>query len=235
MKSTQPTIGVLGGLGPHTTSVFYLDVVERATKQKRPSMCIYSVPVSLKKEQQFVENGADKKYFEHLLLSGLKRLEKAGSTSVVLPCNTLHEFHSTLSEQTSLNFPNLIDLVAQEIKRRGWKEIFLLATSRTVATGLYQHALEKAGIVIHTPSASDQRALDHAITTVLQTNDTSSHQRFLEELLKKAPCQQLVLGCTDLQLLLPHGPNTIDSTRVLTDHVVELLAPEKSGAIEDLN
>jgi aspartate racemase len=223
MTNNKTTIGVLGGLGPHTTSVFYLDIIERATNVSRPSICIYSVPVSLQKEQSFIENGSDKRYFENLLKAGLTRLEKAGSTHVVLPCNTLHEFHDILSAQTTLKFPNLIKFVSKEIKEREWTEIFLLATSRTLSTKLYQNILTQEGIKIHTPSHQDQVLLDQAITTALQVKDTTTHKAFLNKLINKTPCKNIVLGCTDLQLLLPHGPRTIDSTRVLADSVVEII------------
>ncbi|MEK7538132.1 MAG: hypothetical protein AAB619_04145, partial [Patescibacteria group bacterium] len=63
------TIGILGGLGPETTSKFYLEVIRLATKKQRPALCIWSLPLNIKKEAEHIATGAHAEHFLTLLQS----------------------------------------------------------------------------------------------------------------------------------------------------------------------
>ena len=95
MKNTEtpPITGVLGGLGPDTTATFYLDLVDQATAEARPPICIWSLPLNLEKEAAFIATGEHREHIRKLLLEGAKLLERAGCDQIVIPCNTVHEFH----------------------------------------------------------------------------------------------------------------------------------------------
>jgi len=219
----RPIIGVLGGLGPETTATFYLDIVRAATVTERPPLCIWSIPLSLALEAEFIASGQHRAYLLAQLVDGVLRLERSGATRIVIPCNTVHEFHHELSVRTRVPVANLIELVAGEVRRRGWSEVFLLATSRTIATGLYQQALSSSHIAIRTPCAADQQQLDALIMGILGDRMNREHQRFLRRLIERAGTPNIILGCTDLQLLSPRAEHIIDSTAVLVDHVAEMV------------
>ena len=51
------TVGIIGGLGPETTSEFYLDLVfscQKKDKTHRPSIIIASVPLPYKIEEEAI-------------------------------------------------------------------------------------------------------------------------------------------------------------------------------------
>ena len=218
----KPTIGVLGGLGPATTAEFYLEVIRRATTYSRPPMCIWSVPLRLDKEREFIISGLHAEYLYLHLKKGAQALERAGSEHMVIPCNTVHEFHSRLSQEVSVPVVNLIDLVAEEVRKRQWRELFLLATSRTIKTRLYQTVLAKSGIAVHTPTAQEQIHVDDLITGLLGESSKPEHTSFLESLVGNAGANHILLGCTDLQLVFASSEDTIDSMAVLAQHTADL-------------
>lgn len=210
--------GILGGLGPDTTAKFYLDLVHEATEEERPALCIWNLPLNLKKEEGFVKFGQHREHYRELLFDGLKRLEKMGSTQIVIPCNTVHEFHPELAKATDLRFPNLIDIVAAEVKRRAWEKVLLLATSRTVETGLYQNSLE--GVDLITPEHEDQKKLDEIIMGLLGNREDEVNQDFLKRLMRQMGIENAILGCTDLQLSFAPSDTVIDSMQCLVRHLV---------------
>ena len=218
MKNLKHHItGILGGLGPKTTATFYLDLIKNATSTARPSLCIWSLPLDLEKERRFIEKGTHKTHYLKLLRNGVKALEKAGCTQVVMPCNTVHEFHAELQSITSIPFPHLIEIVATELKRRKWRKVLLLATSRTIRTRLYQDALKSSKIELVLPSLKDQKKLDQIIQGLLTPLDLSKQQDFLQNLIKESGTQKVLLGCTDLQIVLSPSRDVVDSMQCLVD------------------
>ncbi len=216
-KSKEHITGILGGLGPKTTATFYLDFIKSATIKARPGVCIWSLPLDLKKESEFISKGTHKKHYLTLLCEGVKALEKAGCTQIIMPCNTVHEFHAELQRIIKIPFPHLIKIVAQELKRRGWKKVLLLATSRTIKTRLYQNALSHSDVELILPSRTNQRKLDRLIQGLVSPEDFSKQKSFLLDLIKFSGTKNVLLGCTDLQLILPSSEEVVDSMKCLVD------------------
>ena len=222
-NSMKHVVGILGGLGPQTTAHFYVDLVRRATQKARPDACIWSLPLNLRREAEFIASGAHRLYLRRSLADGMLRLERAGSDFIVIPCNTVHEFHAELARRAEVPVVNLIDIVADEIVRRGWNRVMLLATSRTVATRLYHKSLGARGVQVDLPSDEDQRLLDQLIMGILGNSADDKHQQFLAELIDRAGTNNVILGCTDLQLLCRPTEAVVDSTEVLIQHTTKLL------------
>jgi len=87
------TLGIIGGLGPETTSEFYLDVVfscQKKDKTNRPSIIIASVPLPYEIEEDAIEKNTGIERCLPFLIKEAKRLEKAGVDFIVMPCNSLH-------------------------------------------------------------------------------------------------------------------------------------------------
>lgn|SRR3989344_3579190 len=214
----QRTIGILGGLGPETTAEFYLDLVRMATVRARPPACIWSLPLDLKKESEYISTGKHLGYYFSLLKRGALALQKAGCDRLVIPCNTVHEFHFRLAASVDVPVTNLIEIVGSTVQMRGWKKVFLLATSRTLQTQLYQNVFARRGISIVVPNPEDQRKLDSLIQGLLGNKSSTGHQEYLERMFSHSRVKHIVLGCTDLQLLFPAPDNVVDSMNALAVH-----------------
>jgi aspartate racemase len=218
-------IGVLGGLGPETTAVFYQDLVKAATEKERPGVLIWSLPLDVAKEAEYISAGKHTKYYFQQLRTGAHRLITGGADLIVIPCNTVHEFHPALSELISVPVSNLIEIAAQEVVQRQWRKVLLLATSRTLQTRLYQTALEKSGVEIRVPEPEEQKKIDALIQRALADGGTEEDVAFLESLQTKAGADGVLLGCTDLQLMFPPSETVIDSMRELVLHTAKLILP----------
>lgn len=225
-------IGILGGLGPATTAEFYQEIVGRPKTGERPAVCVWSLPLSLRKEAEYISCGKHRGYYLRLLRDGARALERAGSTEIVIPCNTVHEFRAAVASSVRVPIPHLMDLVADEAARRGWRSALVLATSQTRRTRLYHRALAARGIDARFPSEEDQLELDRVIRGLLGDDSGPAIQRRLAELVEGSGGKEVdgtILGCTDLQLaFLPDG-RVIDSMRVLAD---ACRTKEKAGPVE---
>ena len=75
------TVGIIGGLGPETTSKFYLDVslsCQDKDKMNRPLILIYSVSVPYIVEWEAIVEGRGEDRYVSLLTDAAKKLEGAG-------------------------------------------------------------------------------------------------------------------------------------------------------------
>lgn len=215
--TTQQPLGVLGGLGPKTTAEFYERLVAEATTGERPAVCIWSLPMNVEKEAKFIARGDFRGYFLHQLRDGTSRLLRAGCRRIVIPCNTVHEFHCELSRCSPVPITNLIEVVADEAVSRGWDRVALLTTSRTRRTRLYQKALARRGIGWVFPSEEEQVWLDDLIRGILGNVKASCQERLLCELIERMGETHVVLGCTDLRVS-GNSLEVIDSMQVLASH-----------------
>jgi aspartate racemase len=174
-------------------------------------------------ESEYIASGLHRRHYLRLLRQGACRLARTESDFIVIPCNTVHEFHPQIAKSVDVPVVNLIHVVAQDVPRRGWRRVVLRATSRSVQTRLYQQALVRAEVEIHVPTSEEQRELDALIQGLLGDRKEDKHQKFLERLIAKAGAKNIVLGCTDLQLLFPPSDAVIDSMAALVEHTARLL------------
>jgi len=222
------TLGVLGGLGPETTAAFYLNVINKATIKHRPSICIWSAPLNIKKESAYMASGANKPYYLEILKKGIKTLEDAGSDVIVIVCNTVHEFYHELQALTKIPIINLIDEVAHEVKSKYWKEALIFATSNIIQSKLYQRALEKVGVKLIVPNQKDQKIIDKLILKILHANaHTQADIDIISNIIEKYQCHYIVLACTDLFKFFPNKASVIDSTEVLVERSSQILLKQR--------
>lgn len=223
ISKKRKVVGVLGGLGPETTSEFYLDLIKSVQSARRPAIAIWSLPLNRRKEREYIASGKHTDHYWHELDKGAERLVNAGVDFIVIPCNTVHEFHSNLKKVVSVPVSNLIDIVSEEVRRRRWCKVLLLGTSRTLQTKLYQNSLKKGGVKICTPTKSEQKKLDSLIQRTLSFGVLDEDVKFLDSLRRKSGTKHVLLGCTDLQLLLPPSNEVIDSMHELVLHTSKII------------
>ena len=80
------TVGIIGGLGPETTSEFYLDIVfscYKKTKEARPGIIIASVPLPYQIEEDLIMRNKGKERYIPFLVNEAKRLEKADADFLI--------------------------------------------------------------------------------------------------------------------------------------------------------
>src|SRR6056297_3529720 len=143
------TVGIVGGLGPDTTSEFYLEIIKRSgalITEAYPSILVYSVPVPFEVERNIVKYGTGEEDMLPVLEQGVQLLEKGGADFIVIPCNTVHIFHARLEALLKVPLMNILDVTAQACRLRDWRRVGVLGTGKTLEHRLYEDALERAGL-----------------------------------------------------------------------------------------
>lgn len=226
LNKKMKTLGILGGVGPQTTSEVYLsviDLVRKSSAEKYPPIVIYNLPFPFIIEDEVIIQGKNSEKMLPYLIEGAKILEKSGASFGILPCNTLHKYIDNIRESVKMPFLSILDEVAKKTSSMRVKKVGVLATQSTVNSNLYKSVLEENRIEIIYPSELDQKVLNLTIVSLLKGEKNNQCgekiKKICENLIGKgAEC--ILLACTDLQLILSSiklSVPILDTTEVLIE------------------
>lgn len=218
------TIGILGGLGPETTTQFYLELIDISREQgltERPPIVVWSVPLPYELESRFISTGDGVDEYAVFLIDGAKRLERAGADFIVIPCNSVHVLINEVRQAVSIPVLSIIEETTSFVLGKDVQNIGLLATTATINVNLYTTPLVSRGVAVFTPDEDVQRALDHTITRLAQSNysddDNDVLKLVIRDLTEKG-AETILLACTDLQLLLKAAGTDFHDTENILAH-----------------
>jgi len=218
------TLGVLGGVGPQTTSKVYLAVIDAIRKSKQdkyPSIIIYNLPFPFSIENEAIIQGINSEKMIPYLIDGANILEKAGASFGILPCNTLHTYLNEIRGAVKIPFLSIIEETVLRLKSLKLKTVGILATQTSIDTKIYSNVLEKNGITILYPTKIEQKDINSIIVELITGEKKDLHSKKLEMIcgsLQERGAESILLACTDLQLATSNINSPIpiiDTTEIL--------------------
>lgn len=223
------TVGIIGGLGPETTSEFYLDLVfscQKKNKISRPSIIISSVPLSYKIEDDAISKNKGIERCLQFLTKEAKRLEKAGVDFIVMPCNSLHIFINEIRKSVNVPVLSIVEETVNFLKKNKMNKVGIVSTSATVKNKLYETAFNKNNIKYIAPDEFQQAKMGKIIHNLVIGQKNNKDREELIKIIndfenKEVDC--VILACTDLQLLNPKHPKLriFDTMKIFADATVE--------------
>lgn len=228
------TLGIIGGLGPQTTSKVYLSVISSIRKNgedKYPPILIYNLPFPFIIENEAIIQGINSEKMIPYLLDGARILEKSGANFGILPCNTLHKYIDQIRASVKIPFLSILEETVLFLKSKNIKRVGILATETTIQSKIYENILEENQIKVLYPSNSEQNIINSIIIKLLNEEVDDLYSKNIEMIcrsLKERGADSVLLACTDLQLAMTKvNSSIIDTTNILIDAAVrELLRKE---------
>src|SRR3989344_571843 len=178
------TIGIIGGLGPETTSEFYLDIVFSCQKKDRiarPSVLIARVPLPYQIEEDAISKNIGIERCLPFLVSEAKRLENAGADFIVMPCNSLHIFIKDIRNAVKVPVLSIVEETVKFLKKNNFNKVGVVSTSATIENKLYENAFKESGIGYETPDDFQRAKLGKFILNLV-TGQQNNKER--DELIK---------------------------------------------------
>lgn len=224
------SIGIVGGLGPETTSKFYLELLYKSfqlNETQRPPILMWSIPMDYKTEKDFIL-GKDKslKYIKYLK-EAVRRLEAGGVDFIVIPCNSVHIFLDQINKEISIPILSIVEETRKFLKKNNISKVGLLATTASIKNELYQKELKEHSIDVILPTNEDQQKMGEIINKLVRDEYSEIQKRELLKIifhLTDNNVDAVLLACTDLQLLTPkhNSVQIIDTMKVLVDSTVKM-------------
>lgn len=198
---------------------------EKLGKFIQPQISLHSH--SLKDYIEFIQSHDWDKVGELMVLSA-EQLSKAGADFAICPDNTVHMAFNMLNKKSPIPILSIIEITAKECASRGFKKVGLLGTKFTMESDLFNSTLSKYGIETITPNEFKMDTINSIIFNELgpgQINNTIGLKLvpFIEDL-KMQGCNAIILGCTELPLVLDDKNSplpTIATTTLLAKKALE--------------
>lgn len=208
------TIGLLGGMSWEST-VHYYQIINEEVRNKlgglhSAKIVLYSVDFSEIEQYQF--HGQWEKCGE-LLGKAAKCLETAGADFILICTNTIHKVAPQIASSIQIPMIHIADATADELKKCGIGRVGLLGTKYTMLQDFYKNRLADRGIDVLIPDEADVETINAVIFEELcvgKINEESrkKFQRMIEKL-KEAGAEGVILGCTELGLLIRQSDASI--------------------------
>ena len=169
-----------------------------------------------------------------LLATAARDLERGGAELLLLCTNTMHLVADQVQAAVSVPLLHLADTTAVAVRRAGLDTVGLLGTAFTMERAFYRDRLAGHGLRVLVPDGDDRAEVHRVVYEELclgVVSDTS-RRRYREVIgrLVEAGAQGVVLGCTEIELLVEPDDSPVPvfpTTRLHVEAAVAAsLAPE---------
>ena len=201
------TIGFIGGMSWESTVTYY-QIVNETVKCElgglhSAKVLLYSVDFAEIEEYQ-TKGEWDKS--AAVLAEAAQNLEKAGAGFIIICTNTMHKVATEIQKKISIPIIHIAEATADALKENGIEKVGLLGTKYTMTQEFYKSKLIEAGIEVVIPDEAGVTVVNDIIYNELCLGIISeeSKKKFVNIIkqLEKAGAQGVILGCTEIGLLI---------------------------------
>jgi aspartate racemase len=157
-----------------------------------------------------------------LMLSSAAKLTKAGADFLICPDNTIHQALDLVLPNSPLPWLHIAEEVSKQAQSRGYRKLGVLGTKYLMTGPVYPSKVKGFKLESMIPDEpTRERINDIIFNELVEGKFTDDSRRYFGEVidwLKQAGCDAVVLGCTEIPLLVEQQHSSLpilDSTRIL--------------------
>ena len=247
MTFPSPLIGILGGMGPRAG----LDLAEKLigltraqNDQDHIPFILFSLPEMVSDRTAFLL-GRQETNPAYAIAEQFEKMSSLGCTIAAMACNTAHAgpiFDVALEllrkKGIELRILNMVQETVTHIQKTGRhiRRVGILGTHGTYQTGLYDRALEAAGLEAILPASGYREDIHDAIYCIKEGSGpvaeaTAGRIHAAIQHLIGLGAGAVILGCTELPLAVRNeqidGIQILDPTRIIAEKLIRETWPDK--------
>ena len=226
----QKIIGLLGGMSWESSAEYYR-IINQAVRARLGGLAsarclMWSFNFA---EIEALQHAGKWDEATALLIEAARRLERGGADFALICTNTMHRMADAVQAAVAIPLLHIADPTAERIKARGFRRVGLLGTAFTMEQDFYKGRLAaRHGLEVLVPDAAD-RALVHRVIyeeLVQGRVEEASRQAYRAVMarLVAAGAEAIILGCTEIMLLVGEGDASVplfDTTAIHAEAAVE--------------
>jgi len=201
------TLGLIGGLSWFSTAAYYKTLNELVTSRlgghHSAKLLLYSVNAE---EFGLLAGKGDWEYIDKMFSQIALQLENAGADCIAICSNTPHIVADNLRKKIKIPLLHIAEETAKEIVKQNIKTIALLGTKFTMEHNFFKDKLSQYGLECIIPGNNDREYIHAAILNELTkgifTDETRSTFFHIIDKLKAQGAGGVVLGCTEIPMLI---------------------------------
>jgi aspartate racemase len=227
------TIGIIGGVS-WVSSAEYYRLMNEMVREKLGGL--HSAPILMfsiefgefSKQERMADRG-DWVLLIKTMLDAAQRLKRGGADFIVIASNTLNSQADLIKAKVGIPVLHIADATGERIRGKGLRTVALLGTKYTMEQPFYRERLRKYGIKVVIPEERERDYINRVIFDELcagKIKEESKKQfvRIIERLAKYEGAEGVILGCTEIPLLVKQADVNIpvfDTTEIHSAAAVE--------------
>lgn len=218
------TLGLIGGMSWESTVPYY-QVINRTVQERLGGL--HSAKVVLVSidfaELAPLQVAGDWEAAGAMMVDAARAVERAGADLLVLTANTMHKVAPAIEAAIGIPMLHIADPTAEAVRAAGLTRIGLLGTRFTMEERFYRdHLRDRHGLEVLVPGRADRDVVHRVIYEELcrgrfLESSRAEFRRIMADLVG-AGAQALVLGCTEIALLVGPEDSTVPQFDTATLH-----------------
>jgi aspartate racemase len=156
------------------------------------------------------------------MIDAARSLERGGAHFVIICTNTMHKLYDEVQNHIQIPMLNIADATAEKIKTKGIDKIALLGTRFTMEEDFYKGRLvDRFGLDVLIPAGDEMEIVhrviyDELCAGIIKPDSKQKYAAIIRRLIK-AGAQGIILGCTEIGLLVKPEDSSValfDTTEI---------------------
>jgi aspartate racemase len=234
-RSPARVIGLLGGMSWESSAEYYRFVNEMTRDRLgglHSARCVlasvdFADIEALQVSGQWETAG-------QLLADAASGLEAAGAELLLICTNTMHKVADQVQAAVGIPLLHIADVAAEAVTSAGLGTVGLLGTAFTMEQAFYRDRLEEHGLEVLTPPPDDRAEIHRIIYDELCLGVIREESREIGrgviKRLAEAGAEGVVLGCTEIELLIGAEDSPVPVFATTRLHAAAAVDAALSGA-----
>lgn len=223
-------VGIVGGLGPESTVEYYKSIIttfqeKRRNKKEQPELLINSI--DMYKMFDYLDRGEMDELVDYLS-EACDKLFEMGADFGVLSANTPHIVFDQIQDKVKGPLISLVDETLKKAQGIGLNRLGLIGTKFTMEQDFFKTPFIASGNIIAVPDRADQAYIHRKIVEELEHGiiNQSTKETFIQiinKLVSEHHIQGVILGCTELPLLIKDQDLDLPQLNTTEIHVARIV------------
>jgi aspartate racemase len=220
------TIGLIGGMSWESSAEYYR-IINQETNRRlggvHSAQCLmFSFDFD---EIKHLQHEGEWDRLAEFMKDAAIRLERGGASFIVVCTNTMHRLADAISSAVSIPLLHIADPTADKIKAAGFRRVGLLGTTFTMEQDFYKGRLHKHhGLEVIVPDEDDRRIVheiiyEELILGQIRPESRQAYRGIITRLIGRG-AQAIILGCTEIMLLVKDEDSAVPLFDTTTIHAV---------------
>jgi aspartate racemase len=224
--SRPAVIGLIGGMSWESSAEYYRIINREVQKRLGGVHSARSLMWSFDfGEIENLQHLGDWDKLTEQMIDAATRLERGGAEFILMCTNTMHRMAGAVSAAINIPLLHIADPTGEKIRAAGLTRVGLLGTAFTMEQDFYKLRLKELfGLEIIVPKTEDRRIVHEIIYKELVAGKVLPKSRDLyREIISRLVgegAQGIILGCTEIMLLISQEDSAVPLFDTTTIHAI---------------
>jgi aspartate racemase len=225
------TIGLIGGMSWESSLEYYRIINETVRERLGGLHSAKCLMVSVDfAEIEVLQRAGRWEEATQAMIAAARQVQAGGANFILICTNTMHKMAGEVQQHLDIPLLHIADPTAEKIKAQGLHKIGLLGTRFTMEEDFYKGRLHDCfGLDVVIPEPADRQIIHNVIYDELclgkiEPASRLQFRRIMQQLADQG-AQGIILGCTEISLLVDAGDTSLplfDTTQIHAEAAVDL-------------